>query len=44
MELDPRYVDVAIKRWQKHTGDHAIHAETGKSFDELTALTEASRG
>lgn len=44
MELDPRYVDVAIRRWQKHTGDHAIHAETGKSFDELAALTEASRG
>src|ERR1041385_1371338 len=44
MELDPRYVDVAIRRWQKHTGDHAIHAETGKSFDELTALTEVGRG
>ncbi len=44
IELDPRYVDVAIRRWQKHTGDHAIHAESGKSFDELTALTEASHG
>jgi DNA modification methylase len=44
MELDPRYVDVAIRRWQKHTGDHAIHADSGKSFDELTALTEAGRG
>ena len=43
MELDPRYVDVAIRRWQKHTGDHAIHAESGKSFDELTALMEAGR-
>ena len=44
MELDPRYVDVAIRRWQKHTGDHAIHTETGKSFDELAALMEAGRG
>jgi hypothetical protein len=43
MELDPRYVDVAIRRWQKHTGDHAIQAESGKSFDELTALMEAGR-
>jgi DNA modification methylase len=43
MELDARYVDVAIRRWQKHTGDHAIHAESGKSFDELTALMEAGR-
>jgi DNA modification methylase len=41
MELDARYIDVAIRRWQKHTGDHAIHAESGKSFDELTALMEA---
>jgi DNA modification methylase len=43
MELDSRYIDVAIRRWQKHTGDHAIHAESGKSFDELTALMEAGR-
>ena len=43
MELDARYIDVAIRRWQKHTGDHAIHAESGKSFDELTALMEAGR-
>jgi DNA modification methylase len=43
MELDSRYIDVSIRRWQKHTGDHAIHAESGKSFDELTALMEAGR-
>jgi hypothetical protein len=42
--FDPRYVDVAIRRWQKHTGDQAIHAETGKSFDELAAPMEAGRG
>ncbi len=41
MEIDPLYADTAIRRWQRLTGDHAIHAETGKSFDELTALTEA---
>jgi DNA modification methylase len=43
MEIDAQYIDVAIRRWQKHTGDHAIHAESGKSFDELTALMEAGR-
>lgn len=34
MELDPRYCDVIIKRWQEFTGKQAIHAETGKPFDE----------
>ena len=35
MELDPKYVDTIVLRWQKHTGKHAIHAESGKTFDEL---------
>jgi DNA modification methylase len=34
MELDPLYVDVAIRRWQRLTGDQAIHAATGKRFDD----------
>ena len=34
IEIDPVYVDVAIRRWQRHTGDHAIHAVTGKRFDD----------
>lgn len=24
MELDPRYVDVIIDRWEKHTGKKAV--------------------
>lgn len=36
MELDPKYVDVIIKRWQDYTGREAIHAETGKTFNELS--------
>ena len=35
MELDPKYVDVIVKRWQDYTGRKAIHAETGKTFDEM---------
>ena len=35
IELDPRYVDTAIRRWQLHTGGHAIHSSTGKRFEEL---------
>ena len=36
MELDPKYVDVIIKRWQDYTGREAIHTETGKTFNELS--------
>lgn len=35
MELDPIYVDTAIRRWQSYTGERAVHAETGLSFDEV---------
>jgi DNA modification methylase len=44
IELEPRYVDVAIRRWQRHTGDQAIHAVTRKSFDDLATPSEAHRG
>lgn len=33
MELDPKYCDVIIKRWQDFTGKKAVHAETGKEFN-----------
>ena len=35
MELDPRYCDVIVKRWQEFTGKQATHAETGKPFAEV---------
>lgn len=34
MELDPKYADVIVKRWQDFTGKKAIHAESGKEFGE----------
>lgn len=36
IELEPNYVDVAIRRWEKMTGKKAIHVETGLSFSQLT--------
>ncbi len=36
MELDEKYVDVIVKRWQEFTGKKAIHEQTGKTFTELT--------
>jgi DNA methylase/ParB-like nuclease domain len=35
MELDPKYVDVAIVRWQNLTGENAIHLPTGLSYTQL---------
>lgn len=32
MELDPKYCDVIIKRWQDFTGKKATHADTGLEF------------
>ena len=37
MEIDPCYVDVAIRRWQAFTRRDAVHAKTGNTFDQLTA-------
>ena len=35
MELDPKYCDLIIKRWQDFTGQQAIHEETGKRYSDL---------
>jgi DNA modification methylase len=45
VELDPIYVDVAIRRWQRLTGERAIHAQSGADFALLSAgTTEARHG
>jgi DNA modification methylase len=36
-ELDPRYVDVGVVRWQEFTGREARLASTGKTFREVRA-------
>lgn len=41
MELDPKFCDVAIQRWQDFTGQKAVHEATGRTFDELKAEREA---
>jgi DNA methylase/ParB-like nuclease domain len=35
LEIDPRYVDVTIKRWQDYTGKAATLAATGQTFEEI---------
>ena len=33
MELDPKYVDVIVRRWQQFTGKRAVLESTGREFD-----------
>ncbi len=42
MELDPKYCDVIIKRWQEFTGKQATHEATGQTFDEMDDDREAA--
>jgi DNA modification methylase len=41
VELDPVYVDTAIRRWQVLTGGKARHAASGRLFDDLAGEAEA---
>jgi DNA modification methylase len=36
MEIDPRYADVAIRRWQAVTKRDAVLEATGQTFDQLS--------
>jgi DNA modification methylase len=35
IELDPKYVDTAIRRWQRFTGMRAVHGNSQRNFDDL---------
>lgn len=38
IEIEPRYVDVAIRRWEAMTGKEAVLECTGQSFAEVAAV------
>lgn len=38
MELDPRYCDVIIKRWQEFTGQQATREGDGRTFEEVATV------
>jgi hypothetical protein len=42
MELEPKYVDLAIQRWQTLTGEKAIHESTCQTFAAREAMTSAA--
>ncbi|MDV4144413.1 site-specific DNA-methyltransferase [Shimia sp. FJ5] len=37
IELDPKYVDVIVRRWQEFTGETAVLESSGQSFDALNS-------
>jgi len=42
VELDPRYCDVIIQRWQDWAGAKAILEDDGGSFEEIAGSREAA--
>ena len=43
VELDPKYVDVIVQRWQSLTGGSATHAATGQKFAGLQSVRARPR-
>ncbi|HGG60425.1 MAG TPA: site-specific DNA-methyltransferase, partial [Gammaproteobacteria bacterium] len=37
IELDPRYVDVIVRRWQEYTGNEAMLEGSGQRFSAVAA-------
>src|SRR5262249_28679660 len=37
IEIEPKYVDLTIRRWQRFTGQKARHAVSGSTFDAIAA-------
>ena len=42
LELEPRYCDVAIRRWQEYTGGAALHADSSRAFNDVAADTQVA--
>ena len=42
IEIDPHFVDTAIRRWQQQTGDTAVHILTKKTFNETAVIRDTS--
>ncbi|MEF8717524.1 MAG: site-specific DNA-methyltransferase [Candidatus Accumulibacter necessarius] len=40
MELDPKYVDTIVRRWQDHSGKKATRESDGVAFDDLSVVGE----
>jgi DNA modification methylase len=37
IEIDPHFADIIVRRFERHSGEPAIHVPTGKTFNEISA-------
>ena len=44
IELDPKYVDVIVRRWQEFTGEQAVREADGVLFDTLSSIDTQDEG
>jgi DNA modification methylase len=42
MDVEPRYVDVAVRRWQAFTGKDAVDAESGWTFEQFAERADST--
>ena len=42
IELDPKYVDVAVRRWERYTGRSAVLDGTGQTLEDVEAARTAA--
>jgi DNA modification methylase len=42
IELDPKYVDVIVRRWQEYAGAQAVREADGVRFDDLVGAAETA--
>src|SRR5215203_3101120 len=42
IELAPKYVDVAVRRWERYTGRSAVLDGTGRTFEDVEAARMAA--
>jgi DNA modification methylase len=42
IELDPKYVDVAVNRWERYTGKTAVLEATGQTFEDVEVARMAA--
>jgi DNA modification methylase len=43
IEIEPVYVDVAVRRWQTYTGKAAMLAQTSRTFQEIEEERQRTR-
>lgn len=42
IEIDPHFADIIVRRFERHSGEAAVHIPTGKTFEETAAERLAS--